>query len=105
MEILESIEQYEQIIQKERVMLLFTADWCPDCRVIEPFLPALEVDYQEIEFYSVDRDQFGELAQELDVFGIPSFIAFSKGIEVDRFVSKNRKTRVEIEAFFNQLNW
>lgn len=105
MEQLQSKEQFEQLKQGERTLFMFTAGWCPDCTVIEPFLPALEVDYQEIDFVSVDRDEFIEICQELDIFGIPSFVAFSEGKEAGRFVSKERKTREQIEQFLNELDW
>ena len=101
---LETLEQFEQLKQQERVIFLFTADWCPDCRVIEPFLPTLETEFAEYEFFSVDRDDFIDLCSELDIFGIPSFIAFSEGMETGRFVSKNSKTKVEIEDFINSLS-
>ncbi|WP_438311858.1 thioredoxin family protein [Sporosarcina sp. FA9] len=104
MEKLNSIEQYELLKKSERVIFMFTADWCPDCRVIEPILPRIEVDYPEYEFISVDRDEFIDLCGELDIFGIPSFVAFHEGVEVGRFVSKDRKTQDEIEGFINSLS-
>lgn len=104
MEAVQSIEQFEQLKQEERVIFLFTADWCPDCRVIEPVMPTIAVDYPEYEFYTVDRDQFIDLCTELGIMGIPSFIAYHEGEEAGRFVSKDRKTQAEIEAFINGLS-
>ncbi|PIC71487.1 thiol reductase thioredoxin [Sporosarcina sp. P18a] len=100
---LESLEQFEQLKQEEKVIFLFTADWCADCRVIEPFLPTLETEFAEYEFVTIDRDEFIDLCSQLDIFGIPSFVAFSEGTETGRFVSKNRKTKEEIEEFINSL--
>ncbi|MBS4222789.1 thioredoxin family protein [Lederbergia citrea] len=103
MEKLQSMEQYEQLKNGERTIFMFSADWCPDCTVIEPILPRLEADYPEYTFVEVDRDKFIDLCGELDIFGIPSFIAFHNGEEAGRFVSKNRKTLEEIEDFINGL--
>ncbi|MBS4202544.1 thioredoxin family protein [Lederbergia citrea] len=103
MEKLQSIEQYDQLKNGERTIFMFSADWCPDCTVIEPILPRLEADYPEYTFVEVDRDKFIDLCGELDIFGIPSFIAFHNGEEAGRFVSKNRKTLEEIEDFINGL--
>jgi len=100
---LESKQQYNEIINKGKVILMFSANWCPDCRVIEPVLPEIEADFQDYHFYHVDRDEFIDLCQELDVFGIPSFIAFRDGNEIGRFVSKDRKTKEEIENFISGL--
>lgn len=104
MEKLQSMDHFEQLKNGERTMFMFTADWCSDCRVIEPILPRLEVDYPEYEFISVDRDEFIDLCGELDIFGIPSFVAFHDGEEAGRFVSKDRKTQEEIEDFINGLS-
>ena len=41
MKSLESEKQFEELKQAKTVFL-FTADWCPDCKVIEPDLPQLE---------------------------------------------------------------
>jgi len=103
MKTLETRAQFDEIIQKEDALFIFSADWCPDCRIIEPELPAIEVDYPEYTFVYVDRDEFIELCQELDIFGIPSFIAYKSGKEAGRFVSKDRKTKEEIENFLDEL--
>ena len=104
MEKLQSIEQFEQLKSEERTILMFTADWCVDCKFIDPFLPSIEVDYPEYTFMSVDRDEFIDLCVELDIMGIPSFVAYHNGEEAGRFVSKDRKTQSEIEGFINGLS-
>ncbi|RYG71550.1 thioredoxin [Lentibacillus lipolyticus] len=101
---LESVEEFHQYIRKENVVTVFSADWCPDCRVIEPVLPEIEAAYPDWTFLSVDRDTFIDLCQEYDVFGIPSFIAFKNGKEAGRFVSKDRKTKDEIVDFIEEVN-
>ncbi|GIN73049.1 thiol reductase thioredoxin [Bacillus sp. J14TS2] len=103
MEKLQSIEEFEQLKKEERAIFMFSADWCPDCTFIEPFLPRLEADYPEYIFKYVDRDQFIDLCSQLDIFGIPSFVAFHNGEEAGRFVSKDRKTLEEIGDFINEL--
>ena len=104
MEKLQSIEKFEKLKNEERTIFMFSADWCPDCRVIEPILPSIEADYPEYTFIYVDRDEFIDLCGELDIFGIPSFIAYHSGEEAGRFVSKDRKTQAEIEEFINNLS-
>lgn len=96
---LESKEMYLEEIKEGRSVVMFSADWCPDCTVIEPILPRIEADFPEFTFYYADRDKLIDLCGELDIFGIPSFIAYNDGKEVDRFVSKNRKSQAEIETF------
>ncbi|PLT31485.1 thioredoxin family protein [Peribacillus deserti] len=100
---LESVEQYQELKNKGKSVFLFSADWCPDCRFIDPFMPEIEEKYKDYTFVYVDRDQFIDICAENDVFGIPSFIAYENGNELGRFVSKDRKTQEEIEKFIEEL--
>jgi len=99
MKSLTSIEEFEQLKQEGKIVFKFTASWCPDCHFIDPFMEEVEEKFSEFQFVSVDRDQFIELCGQLDIFGIPSFVVFENGEEKGRFVSKDRKTKEEIESF------
>ncbi|MCA1038770.1 thioredoxin family protein [Bacillus infantis] len=101
---LESMEQFEQMKNEGQHIFMFSADWCPDCRIIEPILPEVEEKFSDYTFVYVDRDEYIDLCGQLDIFGIPSFIAFRDGEETGRFVSKDRKTQEEIENFIAGLS-
>src|SRR5262245_27637075 len=82
---------------------VFKTTWCKDCHYIEPLMPDIEATYAgRIEFAQIDRDDLPDLCSELNILGIPSFIAFKNGSELVRFVSKLRKTREEIEQFLDR---
>ena len=98
-----SVEQYHEVIMNENAIILFTANWCPDCMVIKPFMPSIVEKYNQYNFYTINRDQLMDLCFELEIFGIPSFVAFKGGQEVGRFVNKERKTRQQIEEFIESL--
>lgn len=79
---------------------VFKTAWCKDCHFINPFMPDLERHYEgRVKFVEIDRDDLPDLCSELNILGIPSFIAFRSNQELVRFVSKLRKTREEIEEF------
>lgn len=103
MQELESKEQIRSLSDNGPVVLYFSADWCPDCRVLDPILPEIEAGYEQFKFIYVDRDQFLDICSELDVYGIPSFLVFQEGKEIGRFVSKDRKSKEEVEAFLDQI--
>lgn len=103
MEKLQSIEQFNELKQTKKVVFVFSADWCPDCRFIDPFMPEVEAKFNDFTFIYVDRDDFIDICADNDIFGIPSFLAFEGGVETGRFVSKARKTQQEIEAFLAKL--
>lgn len=104
MENLQSIEQFEQFKNGDTTVFLFSAAWCKDCVFIDPFMPEVVEKFSNVRFVKVDRDQFIDLCIELDVFGIPSFVAYKEGKELGRFVSKDRKTQEEIEQFLTSIS-
>lgn len=101
---LTSLEEFDQYLQADKITIFtFSADWCPDCLFIKPFMPLLIEKYNDYEFVYVNQDAFTALAKDWMIMGIPSFVATRKGEELGRFVSKMRKTREEIDQFFAQL--
>ncbi|PWG00222.1 thioredoxin family protein [Levilactobacillus bambusae] len=105
---MEKLPQMTAAELKDRIkdghyMLFFSADWCPDCNFIKPVMPEIEAEYPQYHFLLVDRDENIDLAGELGVMGIPSFIAYDHGNEVGRFVNGDRKTRQEVETFIDTV--
>ena len=96
-------QELEEKKKEKKYVLFFTADWCPDCRFIKPAMPEIEEEFSDFNFIQVDRDENIDLCQELDVYGIPSFIVYEDGKEVDRFVNKDRKTKKEVENFLKAI--
>ncbi|RMC49115.1 thioredoxin family protein [Lactobacillus sp. ESL0228] len=106
MEQIKKLEQAKltEITKSGRVVLEFSADWCPDCRFLDPFLPEIEQDFSNIKFYQIDRDGSIDLAKELNIMGIPSFVVYQDGKEIGRLVNKDRKTKEEVENFLRSLD-
>lgn len=103
MQTLQSLQQFNELKNGSAVIFEFTADWCGDCRFIDPFMPEVVEKFPEYTFVKVDRDKFLDLCIDLGIIGIPSFLAYENGTELGRFVSKDRKTQQEIENFISNL--
>lgn len=96
--------EYQEAIASGVTVIKFFTDWCPDCHRIDPFMPEVEEKYSsKLTMIEINRDVLPELCQQLDVMGIPSFIAFKDGQELIRFVSKLGKSRQEIENFLERV--
>ena len=101
---LTSMEMFEEKKKNNQIVVfVFSANWCPDCMFIKPFMPKLIEKYSDYEYIYVDRDQYIDLCQQLNVLGIPSFVAFKNNEECGRFVSKLRKTEAQIDEFLASL--
>lgn len=105
MQSITSAEEFITVIREpQRTVMLFSADWCPDCRYFDRFMDEVVAAQKDVfVFYKVDRDRLPELCDMYDILGIPSFLVFHDGQIVGRFVSKLRKTRAEVEDFLAQV--
>lgn len=104
---MKELTSYEEFIDyynnDNLTIFVFSANWCPDCHFIKPFMPDIVAEFNDYEFVLVDRDKFIEICKKLDIFGIPSFVAVRSGNEVGRFVSTLRKTKDEITEFLGGI--
>ena len=103
MERIKTLEQFDRITSDGKHIVVFWAEWCRDCIFIKPHLPMIEARFPEWNFSLIERDELIELCKDLDIYGIPSFLAMIDGVVVQRFVSKNRKTVLEIEEFIQSI--
>lgn len=99
-----NLDELKKKINQGKYILFFSAGWCPDCSFIKPAMPEIEAEYPEYKFLAVDRDENIDLAADLAIFGIPSFVAFKDGEEISRFVNKDKKTKEQVEEFINSLD-
>lgn len=67
-------------------------------------MPSIEKDFSDFVFVRVNRDDYIELAQQWNIFGIPSFVVVENGQELGCLVNKNRKTKAEITKFLAEIN-
>lgn len=96
--------EFDELIQSSNLTVaVFKADWCVDCRFIDPFMPEVEQEFSPLlTLIEVDVEQTDTVSQEHNILGIPSFVAYADGRELVRFVNKNRKSRQEIEDFLKR---
>ncbi|OJD26905.1 thioredoxin [Blastomyces percursus] len=59
------------------------ATWCGPCKAIAPKLVEFSDAYPNVGFYKVDVDECPDIAQELGVRAMPTFILFKDGQKVD----------------------
>ena len=84
------------------VLVDISADWCVPCRVLAPLLHKLVIDYDgQFVLGMVDADENMRIAGRHQVRGFPTVIAYSNGVEIDRFHSA--QTEGFLRSFINQV--
>lgn len=85
MKVINKNEFKSLVIEKEGLKLVdFYADWCGPCRMLGPVLEDLSQDINDVEFFKINVDNDGELAQAYQVSSIPTLILFKDGKLVDK---------------------
>lgn len=70
------------------VLMDISAEWCGPCRVLGPLLHKMAGAYNGAFLLAlVDADENMKIAGRHKVRGFPTVIAYSKGVEIDRFHS------------------
>ena len=70
------------------VLVDISAEWCAPCKVLAPLLHKMVFAYDgKFILGIVDADENMKIAGRHKVRGFPTVIAYSKGVEIDRFHS------------------
>ena len=99
---IKTLEEFEKVTL-DKVVIMFTANWCPDCMFVKPFIGDIVDANPEFKFYFINRDNLIDLCKDLDILGIPSFVGYEDGKEIGRLVSKLRKSKEEIQVFIDRI--
>lgn len=89
--------RFEKETAQGAVIVDFGADWCPDCRRIEPIMETLSKEYAgKVKIYKINIDAEEALKDELGVRRIPTLIFFKDGKEVgERLVEPDNRLPIE----------
>ncbi|KAJ6438249.1 thioredoxin domain-containing protein [Purpureocillium lavendulum] len=93
-----SLEQFEEVIKgNPKVVVDFTASWCPPCKMIKPIFAKLAEEQGEVKFVSVDVDEVPAVTQKYGIRAMPTFMMFKDGEKVDDLTGADQvalKTKV-----------
>ena len=85
------------------VLVDISADWCAPCRVLAPLLHKMVFAYDgKFLLGIVDADENMKIAGRHKVRGFPTVVAYSHGVEIDRF--HGAQTEGFLRGFIDRVN-
>jgi thioredoxin 1 len=82
----------EALNVKDSLMVLDCfATWCGPCKVIAPQVVKMSGTYPNARFFKLDVDEVPDVAQELGIRAMPTFLLFKGGDKVAEVVGANPK--------------
>jgi len=83
------------VLEADRPVLVdFTADWCPPCRVMKPVLAELVAERDDLSIVQLDVDAEPEVAARYGVLSMPTLMLFRDGAPVTTLVGARPKGRL-----------
>ena len=68
-------KDFENLINKDLVLVDFFATWCGPCKMLGPVLESLE----SINVVKIDVDECPDLARKYGIMSVPTLMIFSNG--------------------------
>lgn len=88
--------QAQVLNASQPVLVEFTADWCPPCKMLAPIIHALADKYAgKLSVGTLDADLYPEYVQQYGVMGLPTTILFQNGQPVNRAIGYQPINRIE----------
>ncbi|MDR1597835.1 MAG: thioredoxin [Holosporales bacterium] len=87
--------QVDVLESSQPVIVDFYATWCGPCRMLTPILEELIQENPGVRIYTVNVDDFPQLASNYDVRNLPTLLVFKHGEVVAR--NAGAATKFEIE--------
>lgn len=85
MNYIKSEKEFDEVIQKDKVIVDFYAEWCGPCKMLSPILEKVSEELK-LDTYKVNVDEVEEVARRYGIMSIPTVMIFSKGKEVNKHV-------------------
>ena len=76
-------ESFNEIINQDKVLVDFWAEWCGPCKMLTPVLERLG---DSFEIVKVDVDKHFDLAKEYGIMSVPTLIIFKNGKVVKQMI-------------------
>lgn len=93
-------ESFEKLVKENEVVVVdFKADWCGPCKMLAPKLEKVAAELgNKVKLQKVDVDESRELAQSMQIQGIPYVVKYVKGVAVKRL--EGNVSEEEVRSFF-----
>jgi thioredoxin 1 len=84
-------DKFDEVIQGEKVLVDFYADWCGPCRMQGPIVDELAEENADITACKVNVDDEPAISDRFGIVSIPTLLVFKKGQLVAKFVGVQDK--------------
>lgn len=104
-QVVSSLKEFNELIAEDKLTVVdFYATWCGPCKAIAPFVAKLSKENPNVQFLKIDVDEVSDVAAEVGVKAMPTFMFFRKGEKVGEIVGANPNALAQTVAA-KQAEW
>lgn len=81
-----NVNNFNDLIDKDMVLVDFFATWCGPCRMLTPVLESLASDRSSISIVKMDVDECEEIAKQYGIMSVPTLLLFKNGQMISKKV-------------------
>ncbi|KAJ5933924.1 hypothetical protein N7454_006253 [Penicillium verhagenii] len=88
--VINSFAQFREIVDsKEPSVIDFSATWCGPCHMAAPAFAKYseETAFAQVKFYNVDVDDQPDIASQVGIRSLPTFVSFKGGEKIEEQAS------------------
>jgi thioredoxin 1 len=90
-----SLSQIRSEVGDNPIVLYFWSNGCSYCVQQKPIISDLEEDYRNVTFYWLDVNNHDNIADEYDVYGVPTTVILDNNGVVKKFVGLTDQNKLE----------
>jgi len=82
--------EFQSALESKKLVVVDAfAEWCGPCKVIAPQVSKWSEEHTDVDFVKFDVDESPDIAQELGIRAMPTFLFFKGGEKVTEVVGVN----------------
>ena len=92
-----SENEFEEKVKnsEKKVLVDCYADWCGPCKMLAPVIEELSEEVPDCEFYKLNVDESGEIAEKYGIMSIPTLLIFKSNELIDTLVGFRTKEELK----------
>lgn len=79
----------------KKVIVDCYAEWCGPCKMLSPIIDQLADEIESCDFYKLNVDESGDIAQKYGIMSIPTLLIFEEGKLKDTLVGFRSKEELK----------
>ncbi|ESZ95382.1 thioredoxin [Sclerotinia borealis F-4128] len=93
---LSTTEEFKSVLNNNKIVVLDAfAVWCGPCKAIAPQVVKFSEEYPAAHFVKIDVDEMPDVAQELGIRAMPTFLIFKGEEKIAEVVGANPRALEE----------